>query len=158
MEILVKRKYLKDDYTIGKLYIDGEYFCDTLEDTDRLLDDSDDIDYILRNKVFGKTAIPTGRYKITLDVVSPKYSRINWYKINMDEGRVPRLINVKGFEGILIHGGNTHEHTDGCILVGYNKKPKTVIDSLATLLVIYEIMYKVKDSEDIYITIVRDEQ
>ena len=82
MEILVDRKYKKTDYTIGNLYIDGVFFCNTLEDADRGLKQDDSIGVIESIKVYGKTAIPIGTYKITLDIISPKYSRQpKYYKI-----------------------------------------------------------------------------
>lgn len=108
MEIKVHRKYKKSAYTIGRMYIDGMFFCNTLEDKCRGLDDSMDIDEILKIKVYGKTAIPTGKYDVKY-VMSPKFGR-----------KMPRLQNVKGFEGILIHALNKPEETEGCIGVGLN--------------------------------------
>ena len=108
MEIKVHRKYKKSAYTIGRMYVDGMFFCNTLEDKCRGLDDSMDIDEILKIKVYGKTAIPTGKYDVKY-VLSPKFGR-----------KMPRLQNVKGFEGILIHALNKPEETEGCIGVGLN--------------------------------------
>ena len=73
MKLLLKRVFKADTYTIGKLYVDGKYFSSTLEDKDRGLDQKMQIEQINKLKVYGETAIPTGTYKITLDVVSPKF-------------------------------------------------------------------------------------
>lgn len=123
MELLLKRIARKTTYTIGKLYVNGAYFCDTCEDRDRL--------YFGEKKVQNKTAIPCGRYEITQDVVSPKYSSRQPYK-DICKGRVPRLLNVPQFEGILIHIGNTADDSSGCILVGYNKVIGMVLNSTST--------------------------
>ena len=102
MRLFLKRIAKREKYTIGRLYINGLYFCDTLEDKDRGLDSSMNVNTIKEKKVYGETAIPVGEYEITLDVVSPKFSK---YKFYMDtcEGKLPRLLDVKGFEGVLIH-------------------------------------------------------
>jgi hypothetical protein len=76
MKIKVDRKYKKDTYTIGNLYVDGKWFCNTLEDRDRGLKQTDSLATIQSKKIYGETAIPTGKYRITLDVVSPKYSSV----------------------------------------------------------------------------------
>ena len=73
MEILLKRIAKKPNYTIGKLYIDGKYFCDTLEDKDRGLLQSMTENEILKIKVKDQTAIPTGKYKIDMNTVSPRF-------------------------------------------------------------------------------------
>ena len=122
MELTLKRKYLKDTYTIGHLYIYGEYFCDTLEDKVRDLNKDGDLNDECEGKVYGKTAIPYGRYNITLNVVSPKFSKYEFYGETCD-GKLPRLLNVPHFEGILIHVADGYKGADlleGCIGVGYN--------------------------------------
>ena len=141
MRLLLKRVALRDTYTIGKLYIDTHYFCDTCEDKVR--------DIEREGKVYGKTAIPYGTYKVTLGVQSPKYSQrasYDWCK-----GYLPRLLNVPHFEGILIHAGNTAEDSAGCILVGENKVVGKVINSMATLKRLYGILKEA--GEDITLTI-----
>ena len=125
MEIRVRRIALKDTYTIGKMYIDGEYFSDVLEDRVRDLNN--------QAKVPNKTAIPYGTYEITLDVKSTKYSDFNKYPWAKDyNGYLPRLTNVPLFLGILIHPGNTEHDSSGCLLVGENKVVGKVINSKAT--------------------------
>lgn len=136
MKLKLIRKYRKQDYTIGKLYIDGAYFCDTLEDYDRL--------YFGGIKVAGKTAIPIGKYKVVLNVQSPKYAkREYWRKYN--NGFMPRLQNVPYFSGILIHPGNTASDSDGCILVGRNTQVGMITDSIVTFKRLYELMKKSKE-------------
>lgn len=115
MKLHIKRWY-GPNYTIGKLYIDGVYFCDTLEDPNRDQNkngvfDNNEI------KVFGDTCIPVGTYNIVL-TLSPKFKRI-----------LPRLENVNNFAGVLIHAGNTKKDTEGCILVGINSEIGKVTNS-----------------------------
>lgn len=109
MELRLKRKALEPEYTIGDLFINGEFFCNTLEDTYR--------DLSKEKKVPGKTAIPYGKYEVILNY-SPRFKK-----------ELPRLLNVPHFDGILIHGGNTPEDTEGCILVGENAIKGKVINS-----------------------------
>lgn len=141
MELRLKRIALRDTYTIGKLYVDYHYFCDTCEDKVR--------DIEREGKVYGKTAIPYGTYKVTLKVQSPKYSQRSNY--DWCKGYLPRLMNVPHFDGILIHAGNTAEDSAGCILVGENKVVGKVINSMATLKRLYGILKEAGD--DITLTI-----
>lgn len=119
LELVLKRVAARDHYTIGKLYINGIPFCDTLEDTDRELDQAMPLEELLAKKVPGKTAIPTGTYRITMNRKSPKFSKIDYYK-DFCDGYIPRLLGIPGFEGVLIHRGNTEGNTEGCLLVGDN--------------------------------------
>ena len=121
MEIRVKRIARKDGYTIGKMYINGAYFCDTLEDTDRGLKSTMSVDEILARKVKAQTAIPTGKYDVIL-TFSPKFKRV-----------LPLLLNVPGYQYIRVHHGNLPSSTDGCLLVGENKIKGQIINSRATL-------------------------
>lgn len=141
MKLLLKRVALRETYTIGRLYVDNHLFCDTCEDKVR--------DIEREGKVYGKTAIPYGTYKVTLGVQSPKYSQRSNY--NWCNGYLPRLLNVPHFDGILIHAGNTAEDSAGCILVGENKVVGKVINSMATLKRLYGILREAGD--DITITI-----
>ena len=156
MELRLKRIALRSEYTIGKLYVDGEYVCDTIEDTVRDLDK----DGKFANgevKIHGETAIPYGRYEVTMKVRSPKYSnfaKYSWAK--KYDGYLPRLLNVPHFDGILIHAGNTAADTEGCICVGLNKVVGRVVDSVNTfrkLMDEYLVPAK-KRNEQIYIEIV----
>jgi hypothetical protein len=144
MEIVLNRKWKKPNYTIGTLSIDGKYFCETLEDTDRGLKDTMSIGEIKTIKKPHITAIPTGTYQVTLNVVSPKFGSRKFYK-EVCNGKVPRLLNVKGFDGVLIHSGNKAEDTDGCILVGRNKIVGQVVNSQDTFRELYKILSSSKD-------------
>ena len=131
MRIELVRIAFKDTYTIGKLYVDGKYFCDVLEDVDRGLDSSMSESEILEKKVKGQTAIPTGHYVINI-TYSPKYKRM-----------MPLLLDVKGFSGIRIHSGNSSKDTEGCLLVGKNKKVGMVLESRGT----YQRLFKMMEGE-----------
>lgn len=149
MEIRVRRIALKDTYTIGKMYIDGKYFCDCCEDKVR--------DLSKETKVPNKTAIPYGTYEITLDVKSQKYSDFNKYPWAKEyNGYIPRLTNVPLFLGVLIHPGNTEYDTSGCLLCGENKVVGKVINSTATFhrLMHEHLLPAKKRGENITITIV----
>lgn len=102
MKLSLERKHGTKDWTEGKLFIDGVYFCDTLEDQERPV------------KIKSQTAIPTGHYKVVL-TMSNRFKKV-----------MPLLLNVANFEGIRIHSGNTKEDTEGCILVGRKIKEGVV--------------------------------
>lgn len=140
MRLTLKRIAFRDTYTIGRLYINGKYFCDVLEDKDRGLDDSMTVEEILKKKKYGQTAIPTGIYRIQI-TYSPKYKRM-----------MPLILNVKGYSGIRIHSGNTSKDTLGCLLVGKNTKVGMVTDSRNTYGRLFALM---KDEKDITIEIKR---
>lgn len=153
LELLLDRKYKKETYTIGNLYVDGEWFCNSLEDKDRGLSQTMPLEEIKKAKVYGETAIPTGRYEVRMDIVSPKYNGVKWYKDNFG-GRMPRLESVKGFSGILIHSGNTALDSNGCILVGMNKAKGKVLDSRATFQKLWKILEQArKAGKTIYLTV-----
>ena len=143
MKLLVDRKYKKNTYVIGNLYVDGKYFSNTLEDRDRGLKQNDPLSVIKSKKIPNETAIPTGKYRITLDVVSPKYSAVAWYR-KLCGGRMPRLLNVPGYEGILIHPGGSNGPLDtaGCVLVGKNSLKGRLTASRDT----FEKLYKLLDA------------
>lgn len=138
MKLLLKRIYLGENYTIGKLYIDGVYFCDTLEppvvDKDKSGKFEGD-----EKKVYGHSAIPYGIYKVVI-TLSSRFRR--W---------LPLLLNVPHFEAIRIHSGNTVEDTHGCILVGQNKIKGQVVNSRSTEI---ELMKVLKGQKEITIEIV----
>lgn len=153
MELTVNRKYKKQNYTIGELYIDGKFFSNTLEDADRGLDNSMSIAKIRELKKPSITAIPKGTYEITLDVISPRFCTNSFYK-QVCNGKVPRLLNVKGFEGILIHAGNTDKDSAGCLLVGINLERGKVLKSQETFRKLYKMLSEAKlRGEYIQITI-----
>ena len=97
MELTIERKWKKMDYTIGIMYVNGQRFCETLEDTDRGLSSEMPVGKINQLKLYGVTAIPRGRYRVVLSV-SPKFKSRPWAK--KWGGRTPELLNVKGFSNI----------------------------------------------------------
>ena len=116
MKLKLERKYFKETYTIGNLYINGSFFSNTLEDKNRDVNKNGKFDNG-ETKVYEETCIPFGTYKIIL-TMSPKFKR-----------ELPRLLNVPSFEGVLIHRGNTAKDSAGCILVGENKAVGKVLNS-----------------------------
>lgn len=118
LELDLQRNWQLSDRTIGDLSVDGKFLCNTLEDTERLFPR---LGKIFGTKIFGKTAIPLGRYELVL-THSPRFKTI-----------LPRLLNVPQFDGALIHKGNKPEDTHGCILVGkYDTKTKTLAGGTST--------------------------
>lgn len=99
MKLSLIRKSRSEDFTLGELSIDGQFFCYTVEDKVRPLGE----------KVFGKTAIPAGSYKVIINIS-------NHFKKEM-----PLLLSVPGFEGVRIHSGNTADDSEGCIIIGMVK-------------------------------------
>lgn len=126
MRITVKRKYYKETYIIGHLYVDGEFICDTLEDKWRGLRSEMSVDEIKKLKVPGQTAIPSGIYTLEINY-SPRFKKL-----------MPQIMYVKGFEGVRIHTGNTDKDTEGCILVGYNTEKGKVLNSRKA----YDLLWK----------------
>ena len=133
MELKLKRIFKGKSYTIGKLYINGVYVCDTLEDVVRDLGEDG------KGKIMHKTAIPYGTYEVTLEW-SPKFGKT-----------LPYLNKVPFFTGILIHSGNTAEDTSGCILVGWNTVKGQVTSSKIAMSVVMKNIQNTK--EKITITI-----
>lgn len=146
--LVLKRKYKKSTYTIGQLFINGEYFCDTLEDRDRNLSQCMTEEQVDKIKVYGKTAIPAGTYTIDMNTVSQRFKGRSWAK--PWGGKLPRLQNVPGYEGVLIHVGNTSNDTSGCILVGQNKAKGQVLNSTSTF---NKLMERLTKDDDIKIII-----
>lgn len=133
-----KRNNLQEGFTVGKLYIDGVLFCNTLEDVTR-----NKIDIAINNffKIPSKTAIPYGTYRIILSM-SNRIKKV-----------LPEVLGVPKYTGVRIHGGNKSEDTDGCILVGKNTKYGWVSQSQVLL---KELMTKLEialKSEKVYLEI-----
>lgn len=143
MKLTLKRKEVNTERTHGQLFIDGVYFCDTLEDTDRGLAAIDDIDQILHRKFYGKTAIPYGLYTVVISY-SPRFKR-----------QLPLLLNVPGFLGIRIHPGNTEADTHGCLLVGRRNGDK-VLYSRGTFDKLFSRLTKAMKGEQITIEITHE--
>lgn len=147
MKITVDRKWKKKNYTIGRLFVNGELFCNTLEDTDRGLDQKQPLTIIRNRKIPNQTAIPTGTYEITLNVISPRFSKYEYY-MDVCDGKLPRLLNVPGFDGVLIHVGSNANNTSGCILVGYNKNKGQLADGKMVFAKLYDLMKDAKNRDE----------
>lgn len=144
MELRLERKYRNNNYCIDKLYINGKYFSDVLEDPDRGLTDNMSLEEIKKIKIKGNTCIPYGTYNITI-TYSPRFKK-----------NLPLLNNVKGFEGIRIHSGNKPQDTEGCLLPGFNKVKGQVIDSRVTTdKLIAQIQQALNKKEKVTITITK---
>lgn len=149
MELKLDRKYTKETYTIGNLYIDGKFECNVLEDKDRGLLQTMPYNEIAKKKVWGQTAIPRGRYEVTF-APSSVFGKCD-YAI---DGKIPILLNVKCFSGIRMHAGNSSTDTEGCLLLGENKERGKVLNSRATCKRVFEKLYFVyKHGGRIWITI-----
>lgn len=116
MELLLDRKHLKSNYTIGNLFINGKFYCNIIEDVVRDINKNGSFD-CGEFKISGHTAIPYGKYEIQV-TYSPKFKR-----------KLPLLLNVKHFEGIRIHRGNTEKDSSGCLIPGENTKRGMVLNS-----------------------------
>lgn len=138
MELTLRRKFKGPAYTIGDLSINGKFFCNTIEDAVRTLpaicpDTPRGKSCACKEKVYARTAIPAGKYKITLEY-SPRFKR-----------RMPYLHDVPHFLGILIHSGNTEADSAGCIIVGENTAKGRVLNSRATFGRLYALLEKEKE-------------
>ena len=140
MEILVNRRTKTKLSTISDVTIDGVFFCYGLEDVDRGLKQSDDIDVIKTKKVFAQTAIPAGRYEIIINFSN----RFQQY--------MPLLLNVPGFEGVRIHPGNKAANTEGCLLLGQTEGDDFVGNSRLAYRSFLPKLRAVEKKEKIFIT------
>ena len=144
MELKLERKYRSNNYCIDKLYINGKYFSDALEDPDRGLTDTMSLEEIKKIKIKDNTCIPYGTYNVTI-TYSPRFKR-----------NLPLINNVKGFEGIRVHNGNTPQDSSGCVLLGFNKIKGQVINSKDTVNKFIDIVQKVLNKgEKVTITITK---
>ncbi|EFB32473.1 hypothetical protein HMPREF0971_01318 [Segatella oris F0302] len=121
MKINIKRIARKTDYTIGHLYVGGQYFCDTLEPADCGLTKETPLRDIQLAKARGRVAIPMGCYRVLI-TKSPRFGC--W---------LPLVYGVRGFKGIRIHAGNRPGDTSGCILVGWNRRVGELMNSRTAL-------------------------
>lgn len=112
-----------DKTTIGELLVDGVFECYTLEDIER------------KEKLYGKTAIPVGKYRVEI-TFSPRFNR-----------RMPLLLNVPGYEGVRIHPGNTEKDTEGCILVGRKKAQDRILESRLAFDALFKKLEAAKEIE-----------
>lgn len=139
LHILITRNWRKTDYTVGRLYVNGTQLCNSIEDTDRRLFQGQPLSEILKIKVKGQTAIPTGTYRIRV-TESPKFKR-----------PLIEVVDVPGFSGIRIHALNTAEQSEGCIGPGLNTAPGRVTDSRKYENILTDMVAKESEA---YLTIV----
>ncbi len=142
MEIRIDRAWKREGYTISRLYIDGERICDALEDTDRGLRQSMGLEQLKKLKVYSRTAIPTGRYRVIMSH-SPKFGKV-----------LPEVLDVPAFSGIRIHSGNTPADTSGCVLPGLNQRKGQVLYSTKyTRIVIAKIEAAIAGGEAVWLVV-----
>lgn len=138
MEMELKRRDSENGSTVGELFVDGSFFCYTLEDQVREVDG----EAVSTWKVKGETAIPRGSYEVRL-TMSPRFKKI-----------MPQLLNVPGFTGVRIHSGNTASDTEGCILVGMSAGSSTIQRSREAYEALYtEIQAAIDSGEKVHIDI-----
>lgn len=159
MELKVDRKYKKSTYTISNLTVDGKWVCNVIEDRDRGLHQGMSLAQIKSIKIKSQTAIPSGRYRVTMKVVSPKFYQKAYYK-DFCMGKLPRLLNVPGFDGILIHAGNivtglaTAGMSAGCLLMGMNTIKGKLTQTRECFAKVYKMMEEAdKKGEEIWVSI-----
>lgn len=140
MELEVRRKQFTDKSTIGELWINGSFYCYTLEDVDRGLIKTQPLTEIAQKKLFGVTAIPLGKYELAMTFSN----RFQQY--------MPQVLNVPCFEGVRIHSGNTAEHTEGCLLVGKSKSENFIGNSKLAFNELMKIFKAAEKKEKITIT------
>lgn len=133
MELILKRTRFRDTITTGQLYVDGAYFCFTLED--KVREPKDGYKKVEDWKIKGETAIPSGLYQLILEF-SPKFG-----------GDTPTILKVPGFEGIRIHAGNTQFDTEGCIIVGYKVRDDGIIIPGTTRICVNDLKQLIRKSE-----------
>lgn len=138
MELKLKRTKFSSNYTLGELFINGMFFCYTVEDVDRDINKDGDLDDTGETKVYGETAIPKGIYKVILSM-SNRFKKL-----------LPEVLDVKGFAGIRIHSGNTALDSHGCIIVGLQKTADGVASSRDAM---NKLMNKLDGVKDITLTI-----
>lgn len=149
MKLKLVREFFTPTETLGSLLIDGKFFCYTLEDVDRGLKQSMALADVQSKKVKAETAIPYGNYKVEL-TFSNHFKKI-----------MPLVVDVKAFEGIRFHGGNTHLDSEGCILVAKQRninKANPVIKKITNW--IYgstseQLISKLTGQKDIELEIIR---
>lgn len=143
LHFTLERRWRKTAYTIGRLYKNGEFLCNTVEDPDRGLHSNMAAAQIAKIKVPDQTAIPTGSYKVQLSE-SPKFKRV-----------LPEVLNVPGYFGIRIHKGATADHSSGCIIPGDNTATGRVTNSEKyEKLIVAAIAAAEAKKEDVWLTII----
>lgn len=119
MKLTLQRYLFNENYTMGLLFIDGLYFCDTIEDRYRGQE-------LSKTKVKDETCIPYGVYTVKI-TYSPKYKK-----------NMPQILDVPYFTGVRIHSGNSAKDSSGCVIVGIKSENGKVLQSRKT----YNELYK----------------
>ena len=135
MILLLKRRIFTATTTIGTLSIEGQRVCDTLEDQDRKLEEGG-------KKIYGKTAIPRGKYEV-------KITWSNRFKKYMME-----VLEVEQYQGVRLHAGNSHADTDGCPLLGEAIDEYTLINSRVMTNRVYDMVEKALKTEKVWLEVV----
>lgn len=144
MELVLKRETFTDKSTIGRLSIDGVFECFVLEDKDRGLDSKMTLTQINKIKVYGETAIPYGKYEVVV-TMSNRFKK-----------ELPLLLNVKGYEGIRIHTGNTDLDSRGCLLPCTTYIKDRGISSTTAFTKLFDKINKaLKSKQKVFITITK---
>ena len=136
MELTTRRLVFNKTYTEGQLFVDGTYFCDTLEDRTRDFNKDGDLDEPGETKVYGETAIPFGTYKVIMSY-SKRFKK-----------KMPELLDVTGFEGIRIHSGTNPSHTSGCLLCGVWESDGRLKKSKETIAELYKLIQNAIDNKE----------
>lgn len=144
MELKLPRFSGGDEATLGLLFMNGAFFCYTLEDQ------------FNEPKVPGETRIPPGRYQIKLrdeGKMTVRYAKRFDFHLGM-----LHLQDVPGFKYVYIHTGNNDDHSEGCILVGDGQVQNvtergSVQSSVAAYTRLYEMVIGALALEEIWITI-----
>lgn len=141
MELTLVRTQKTELSTISHLLIEDKHECFVIEDTDRGLTQDMPLEQIIKQKIFGKTAIPSGRYQIKI-TFSVRFKRL-----------LPELLKVPAYEGIRIHIGNYPRDTEGCLLPGVTPSKDCVLNSKTAFTNLYKKLLSVPKNEEIWITI-----
>jgi hypothetical protein len=138
LEIHVQGTVFTDNSTISMVSIEGVFQCYLLEDTIREVPGQP----VETWKIFGKTAIPRGRYQV-VRTMSARFGRV-----------LPLLLKVPGYVGARIHPGNTPKDTEGCLLPGFHKGEDVVTESRAAFeLLDKKIEEALAAGEEVWITL-----
>lgn len=143
LHLTLIRKYRKETYTIGQLYENGAFLCNTIEDKDRGLNNNMSASAILKIKKANETAIPTGTYKLVVSE-SPKFKR-----------ELIEIVGVPGFVGVRVHRGNTAQDSAGCVIPGINSEKGKVTDSTKyEEILTKKVKTAIAKNEECYLTII----
>lgn len=135
MFIQLFRQFKTDRFTMGQMVIDGNHFCWTMEDVERIIGEN------CQGKIPHETCIPKGTYTVILSFS------------NRFQKYMPEVLNVPCFSGIRIHSGNLPEHSDGCILAGFEKTTGAISQSRAAFAELMKRLRAVEKKEKIILTI-----